>query len=73
MTKKVKTLNDLEVNDCRWPVGDPRQAGFHFCGAQKTAGRPYCEQHWQMSFDATKSRARGVPTRVALPAARRAA
>jgi GcrA cell cycle regulator len=27
---------------CMWPIGDPKQAGFHFCGAPSEAGRPYC-------------------------------
>ena len=26
---KQKTLNDLEANDCRWPIGDPRHPDFH--------------------------------------------
>lgn len=59
MTKKAqkpKELLDLEANDCRWPVGDPRQAGFHFCGAQQVLGRPYCIQHWTLSFVPGKGR-----------------
>lgn len=53
-----KTLNDLQAHDCRWPIGDPRHAGFHFCGAPQATGRPYCEHHWSMSFDAAKPRPR---------------
>ncbi len=56
MPKKVKTISNLETNDCRWPYGDPRHADFHFCGAQQVLGRPYCAQHAAMSFDAAKSR-----------------
>lgn len=48
--KKLKSLLDLESCDCRWPIGDPRQSGFHFCGAQAALGRPYCIEHWQLSF-----------------------
>ena len=54
---KLKTLDDLEANDCRWPIGDPRHEGFHFCAAPKTLGRPYCAHHWNMSFVPGKSRA----------------
>ena len=53
MAKKsndVKVLTDLDANDCRWPEGDPRHADFHFCGAQKMDGRPYCPQHSALSF-----------------------
>lgn len=59
MSKKIqknKTLLELEANECRWPLGDPRQEGFHFCGAQQVLGRPYCIQHWQLSFVPGKGR-----------------
>lgn len=49
-TPKNPTLETIEAHQCRWPIGDPRHAGFHFCGAQKAEGRPYCASHWQMSF-----------------------
>lgn len=40
-----KSLLELEENSCRWPVGEPRQKGFFFCGrpeADLAHGRPYC-------------------------------
>jgi GcrA cell cycle regulator len=55
-TNTRKTVATLEPNDCRWPVGDPRQAEFHFCGAPKLPGRPYCETHWQQAFQTPKPR-----------------
>ena len=58
---KNKTLTDLEACDCRWPLGDPRQDGFHFCGARQAPGRPYCELHWQMAFLPAKSRQPAQP------------
>jgi GcrA cell cycle regulator len=56
MTKKQKTISTIEQSDCRWPVGDPRHAEFHFCGARQLAGRPYCELHWSMAFQPSKPR-----------------
>lgn len=59
MTKnaqKIKTLINLEACDCRWPIGDPRQEGFHFCGAQQALGRPYCTEHWALSLDTIKAK-----------------
>ena len=53
---KNKTLLELEANECRWPVGDPRKPDFHFCGAQQVIGRPYCIEHWPLSFVPGKSR-----------------
>jgi hypothetical protein len=54
--KKNKLLTELEACDCRWPIGDPRHAEFHFCGAQQVLGRPYCEFHWRLSFTPSKPR-----------------
>ena len=53
-SKKTKTVKNLEPDDCRWPIGDPQHADFHFCGAQKIEGRPYCQHHWDMSFNPSK-------------------
>jgi GcrA cell cycle regulator len=55
-TNIIKTLIDLSANDCRWPEGDPRHADFHFCGAPKMDGRPYCAQHWALSFMPSRPR-----------------
>jgi GcrA cell cycle regulator len=65
-TKKPKTVDTLERNDCRWPIGDPREADFHFCGELKLAGRPYCERHWNIAFQPPRPRSAPpifVPTR----------
>ena len=35
---------------CMWPVGDPKQPGFHFCGAPAEPGRPYCAGHCSVAY-----------------------
>lgn len=30
---------------CCWPIGHPREPGFHFCGAAAAQGKPYCAEH----------------------------
>jgi GcrA cell cycle regulator len=35
---------------CSWPMGDPKQAGFHFCGSEAVPGRPYCASHCGMAY-----------------------
>jgi GcrA cell cycle regulator len=35
---------------CSWPVGDPKQPGFHFCGDEAVAGRPYCASHCALAY-----------------------
>ena len=47
---KVKTLQDLEANDCRWPLGDPQAPTFGFCGCPKLPGLPYCEPHARRAY-----------------------
>jgi GcrA cell cycle regulator len=74
--QKKKALLDLEARDCRWPIGDPKQDGFHFCGAQRTGDRPYCVEHWALSFIPnirTRSQtSQPKPAPVALPVRRAA-
>ena len=70
MAKKHKTVATLEQKDCRWPMGDPKHAEFHFCAERSLAGRPYCELHWRMAFQ--PSRPREARTTV-IPHVRRAA
>jgi GcrA cell cycle regulator len=35
---------------CSWPVGDPKLPGFHFCGDEAVAGRPYCASHCALAY-----------------------
>ncbi len=58
VSKKIskKTVANLEAGDCRWPIGDPRNDDFHFCGAQQVIGRPYCTEHCAQSYEAAKAR-----------------
>ena len=45
-----KGVLDLKEGDCRWPIGDPQNADFHFCGHGKHAGLPYCEFHARRAY-----------------------
>lgn len=45
-----KTVETLEEKSCRWPIGDPQDEAFHFCGADKVTGLPYCEFHCRKAF-----------------------
>jgi GcrA cell cycle regulator len=42
----------LTINDrmCRWPVGDPSENDFHFCGRKPKDGSPYCEAHARKAY-----------------------
>ena len=43
-------LMDLKLNTCRWPIGDPKDEDFHFCGEQTVTGKPYCLAHCQEAY-----------------------
>jgi GcrA cell cycle regulator len=53
-----KTVATLEEASCRWPIGDPQHADFHFCGADKVPGLPYCEAHCAHAFVSPGARRR---------------
>ncbi len=67
-----KTLQQLTECMCRWPIGDPQQADFYFCGRNKVAGLPYCESHARRAFrpppPRRRARAVGLPTQPAIAA-----
>ena len=35
---------------CLWPIGDPGEPGFHFCGRPAAVGRPYCADHCSVAY-----------------------
>lgn len=41
---------DLGPNMCKWPIGDPTDADFGFCGAKTHASWPYCEHHGIIAY-----------------------
>ena len=47
-----KNLADLKANECRWPIGDPQEADFGFCGCKAMAGLPYCMEHAKVAYQA---------------------
>lgn len=61
-----RTVETLEANDCRWPIGDPQEADFHFCGAKKLPGLPYCECHARRAFNPASPSEKATPRRSAI-------
>ena len=50
------TLMQLTERTCKFPVGDPQEPSFSFCGAPKEAdGCPYCEFHARIAFQSKSS------------------
>jgi len=44
----VVELLYLGARHCRWPIGDPQESGFGFCGGE--ADGPYCDDHAQVAY-----------------------
>ena len=50
----------LELNDekCHWPIGDPGQPDFFFCGGKTGTGIPYCGYHARIAYQPVTDRRR---------------
>jgi GcrA cell cycle regulator len=44
-----KTLFELTPRSCRWPVGNPCEADFFFCGSETAEGESYCAYHGRVA------------------------
>jgi GcrA cell cycle regulator len=44
------TILTLTDRICKWPIGDPRDADFHFCGRGSAEGLPYCSDHARRAY-----------------------
>ena len=58
--KERKTIQTLTECNCRWPIGDPQHADFHFCGKNKVPGLPNCEFHARRAYQPPQVRRRDV-------------
>lgn len=47
--ERVSTIN-LTDKTCRWPIGDPDQPGFAFCGRLPREDSPYCPTHFARAY-----------------------
>jgi GcrA cell cycle regulator len=46
----LATCTTLKAHMCRWPIGDPDDAGFSFCGQPAEGSRPYCQGHARLAY-----------------------
>ena len=46
------TLLELSDKVCKWPIGHPGEADFHFCGKPSNPGFPYCLDHCAQAYQA---------------------
>jgi len=51
-------LVELTEQTCKWPIGDPLQEDFHFCGNDSAENAPYCNYHSRLAFQPASDRRR---------------
>jgi GcrA cell cycle regulator len=51
-----RTLLELTEATCHWPIGDPGQPDFFFCGGQTVSGLPYCAYHSRVAYQPVHTR-----------------
>lgn len=52
------SIMELREDTCRWPLGDPMQPEFVFCGGDCDVGKPYCTAHSAVAFQPSIERRR---------------
>ncbi len=52
------SLLQLSERTCKWPIGDPLNEDFHFCGNESGESSPYCSYHSRLAFQPTAERRR---------------
>ena len=55
------TLFDLTDTNCHWPIGNPQDEDFRFCGADANSPRPYCGFHARMAYVPPPQRRKQLP------------
>jgi len=55
MARKLDLMS-LTERTCKWPIGDPTEDDFHFCGLPSAIGKPYCEHHVAVAFQPMSTR-----------------
>ena len=65
--KQRKTIATLADSSCRWPIGDPQHADFHFCGGEKMTGLAYCEPHARRAYQPPQPRYRASAPAAPVP------
>jgi GcrA cell cycle regulator len=55
---KRLSIEMLTERTCKWPIGDPGDPDFHFCGHDSLEGLPYCEYHSGVAYQTPEPRRR---------------
>ena len=48
---KKSIVGTGSFKSCQWPIGDPLEEGFHYCGSQNIPTKPYCVDHYKKAYN----------------------
>ena len=48
---KKSIIGTGSFKSCQWPIGDPLEEGFHYCGGQNIPTKPYCIEHYKKAYN----------------------
>ena len=48
---KKSIVGTGNFKSCQWPIGDPLEEGFHYCGCQNIPTKPYCIDHYKKAYN----------------------
>ena len=54
---RTATVLSLNERMCKFPIGDPNDADFAFCGRDACSG-PYCQDHARLAYQPSQARKR---------------
>ncbi len=52
------TMETLKEKHCKWPIGDPSEDDFHYCGHNRHGDGVYCEFHTAKAYQPARRSAR---------------
>ncbi len=52
------TMATLKEKHCKWPLGDPSEEDFHYCGHDRHGDGVYCEFHTAKAYQPARRTAR---------------
>ncbi|MFC7291974.1 GcrA family cell cycle regulator [Hirschia litorea] len=48
------TVMTVQDSMCKWPIGDPADPDFGFCGHASDGDSPYCSEHAKLAFQPSR-------------------
>lgn len=61
------TIMTITDHMCKWPIGDPGQDNFRFCGRKTDPEEPYCVAHSRVAYQPSRRRGASSNTKALGP------